>query len=83
MSHLRRGGSFGHTLREEGQEVGRHGDIKQNQMFTLRKKPEMRARFIFVQLSWQPKAGGETGSSILCITSSSSALITIANRKEA
>lgn len=54
-----------------------------NQALTLRKKPEMRARFILVQLSWHPKAGGETGSSIRCITSSSSALITTANRKEA
>lgn len=40
----------------------------------------MRARFILVLLSWQPKAGGETGNSIRCITSRSSALITTANR---
>lgn len=55
----------------------------ENKELTLRKKPEMRARLMLVQLSWHPKAGGETGSSIRCITSSSSALITTANRKEA
>ncbi|TNN29851.1 hypothetical protein EYF80_059997 [Liparis tanakae] len=41
----------------------------------------MRARLMLLQLSWHPNAGGETGSSIRCITSSSSALITTANRK--
>lgn len=51
--------------------------------FTLRKNPEMSARLILVQLSWQPKEGGETGNSIRCITSSSSALITTANRNAA
>lgn len=49
----------------------------------MRKKPEMRARLMFVQLSWHPKVGGETGSSIRCITSSSCALITTANRRAA
>lgn len=48
-------------------------------LFTLRKNPEISARLILVQLSWQPNAGGETGNSIRCITSSSSALIIPAN----
>lgn len=52
-------------------------------MFTLRKKPEMRARLMLVQLSWQPKAGGEMGNSIRCITSSSSARMTTASRSAA
>uniref|UniRef100_A0A3B3USK6 [histone H3]-lysine(4) N-trimethyltransferase n=1 Tax=Poecilia latipinna TaxID=48699 RepID=A0A3B3USK6_9TELE len=43
----------------------------------------MRARLMLVQLSWQPKAGGETGSSILCMTSRSSALMTPASRSAA
>lgn len=57
--------------------------FKEKRMFTLRKKPEIRARLMFVQLSWQPKAGGETGSSIRCITPNSSARMTTANRKAA
>lgn len=68
---------------EEVKQVMTQGAGLLTAVLTLRKKPEMRARLILVQLSWQPKAGGETGSSILCMTSRSSALMTPASRSAA
>lgn len=50
-------------------------------MLTFRKKPEISARLMLVQLSWHPKAGGDTGSSIRCMTSNSSARMATASRK--